>query len=212
MIQVASFWFVYHMTFVAMVSAWIQPIKCYLQQLFWLFQTSEVSRKEIGWFGWPDLEVQPLNRWPIPFYHIWSWIQPNYCNLCEGQPLYVQIQAFVISIQGPVCGGKQWKFPLSSDWPFQRPLWFPALGSSVAFDSCQRSDLLCTLCQNLCFSKLINFNSTKCLYVASTGIPGTVHFIYGIYEIICCICCSLCSYFICSFSLVNVFKVGIILK
>ena len=80
-------------------------------------------------------------------------------------------QALLIPIQGP---GKVLEISISSDWLFRRPSAPSALGSSVALGSSYWLDLLCTLCQNLYISIYFNFNSTKCLFVASTGISGKV--------------------------------------
>ena len=56
----------------------------------------------------------------------------------------------------------------------RHPCFLPGLGHSVALWFRYCSDLLCTLCQNLYILYIVYFNSNDCLYVASTGISGTV--------------------------------------
>ena len=89
----------------------------------------------------------------------------------EGSASLCTSRHFLIPIQGP---GKVLEISISSDWLFRHPCAPSALGSSVALGSSYWLDLLCTLCQNLYILFYFNFNSTKCLFVASTGISGKV--------------------------------------
>ena len=101
-----------------------------------------------------------------------------HCDWLIGVAMYKSRHSLIF-IQGPT---PPMEFSISSDWLFRCPCAPSALGSSVALGFHYCSDLLCTLCQNLYILYFLYFNSNKCLYVASTGISGTViyHlFIFG---------------------------------
>ena len=144
----------------------------HLWQLFRFFQVPFVSRNVIGWLdsliGCTFLWLMAKENNTSHACGLWLVRFCLFLYLCLSRVFFCTNPGSLIII----------KFTLSSYWLSRHPCLSPALGSSVALGFSYCSDLLCTLCQNSYTLHLDNFNFTKCLFVASTGIPGTV-FLFG---------------------------------